>query len=129
MGLDNYEKSLAEKTILTTPLDAATPTVNATSPGAAEPVRTINQTHVSVDILEWSKFHDLFNKFKHLDTAFRLVSDDSENPLHRAAKELWIGIDNLVQHTPPPAQNDFVATGSAPFVETTPACCGGNCQK
>ena len=42
----------------------------------------------------------LYERFKHLDPAFRLISDDEEcDVVHRIAKELWIGLSDCVSRT------------------------------
>ena len=39
----------------------------------------------------------LYERFKHLDSVFRLIGDDEESDVvHRIAKELWIGISDCV---------------------------------
>lgn len=42
----------------------------------------------------------LYERFRHLDPAFRLISDDEESDVvHRIAKELWIGLSNCISRT------------------------------
>jgi hypothetical protein len=42
----------------------------------------------------------LYERFKHLDPAFRLISDEEESDVvHRIAKELWLGLSSCVSRT------------------------------